>query len=76
MIENEQPLFGQGGEKLDGEKWVTASLFLHQSGQRCGVPRCAMQGIDDESAYIVEPKGGKCDVIYPPPGLADCRQSQ
>ena len=36
MIESEQPLLGERGNELNGEKGIAAGLVMHQLGERRG----------------------------------------
>src|SRR3984893_1203377 len=64
MIEAEQPLFGERGDELNGEKRIAASFLVRQSGQRVGTARRAAQCIRNEPPQVFAGGRRKTDLLH------------
>ena len=71
MIEAEQALFGERGNKLNGEKRIAARLLVHQLRQRGGIARRAAKRIGDEMAHVFAGEWRKTNLLHRRSRLAD-----
>ena len=60
-VEHGQTLFGERGQELDHEERIAARLFIHELGQRPGLPRIAVKGIGGQPDGILLRQRGKHD---------------
>src|SRR5467141_4570099 len=71
MIEAEQPLFGERGNELNGEKRIATRLLVHQSRQRGGTVRLAAKRIRNEPSQVFAGERRKTNLLHQGSRLAD-----